>query len=92
MLMCIWTPRDWPTRSHTAVAILGGYDRREIEGLVNELKKTNDSMQACLKAHGKGTTANTGTALREMATLLIAETPSHRPTAPNILLTVRRDA
>jgi len=52
------------TATHTALAILRGYDRRDIEGLVNELKKTNDSIQARLKAHEKGTAASTGTILR----------------------------
>ena len=53
------------TASRTALAILSGYDRHDIEELVNELKKTYDSMQARLGEHGKGIAANTGTALRE---------------------------
>jgi hypothetical protein len=47
------------TATHTALAILSGYDRRDIEGLVNELKKRNDSIQARF-AQGKGTAANMG--------------------------------
>jgi hypothetical protein len=53
------------TATRIALAILSGYDRRQIEGLVNELKKTNDSMRALLKPHQKGTAVNTGTILRE---------------------------
>lgn len=48
------------TVSRTALVILGGYDRRDIEALVDELKKTNESIQARLRALEEGTTANTG--------------------------------
>jgi hypothetical protein len=48
------------TATRTALAILGGQDRHETEALVDELKKTNDSMQARLGTHEKGTVANTG--------------------------------
>jgi hypothetical protein len=53
------------TATRIALAILSIYDRRQIEGLMNELKKTNDFMRALLKPHQKGTAVNTGTILRE---------------------------
>jgi hypothetical protein len=59
--VCMDATRLAKTATHTALAILGGHDCRDIEGLVNELKKTNDSMQARPRAHEKGTVANTGT-------------------------------
>jgi hypothetical protein len=46
--------------SRTAVAILGGYDRRDIEVLLDELKKTNESIQARLRALEQGTAADIG--------------------------------
>jgi hypothetical protein len=48
------------TVSRTALSILGGYDRSDIERLMDELKKTNESIQARLRARENGTTANTG--------------------------------
>jgi hypothetical protein len=49
------------TAINIALAILSGHDLLDIEGLVDELKKTNDSIQARPRAHEKGTVANTGT-------------------------------
>jgi hypothetical protein len=57
---CIDVMRLASTVSRTALSILGGYDRRDIERLMDELKKTNESIQARLRAREKGTTANTG--------------------------------
>jgi hypothetical protein len=57
---CIDVMRLASTVSRTALSILGGYDRRDIEQLIDELKKTNESIQARLRAREKGTTANTG--------------------------------
>lgn len=57
---CIDVMRLASTVSRTALSILGGYDRRDIERLMDELKTTNESIQARLRAREKGTTANTG--------------------------------
>jgi hypothetical protein len=48
------------TVSRIALSILSGHDRRDIERLMDELKKTNESIQARLRARENGTTANTG--------------------------------
>ena len=45
--------------SRTALAILGGYDRRDIEALLDELKKTNESLQAQLRTTAQATAADT---------------------------------
>lgn len=44
----------------TALSIVSGYDRRDIQRLMDELKKTSESIQARLRARENGTTANTG--------------------------------
>ena len=46
--------------SRTALAILAGYDRRDIEVLLDEVKKTNESLQAQLRADAETATADTG--------------------------------
>jgi hypothetical protein len=53
-VMCLVSAVD-----RTALSILSGYDRRDIERLMDELKKTNESIQARLRARENGTTANT---------------------------------
>jgi hypothetical protein len=46
--------------SRTAEAILRGYDRRDVEGLLQELRETNESLQAQLRADAETATADTG--------------------------------
>ncbi len=46
--------------SRIALSILSGDDRPGIERLMDELKKTSESIQARLRARESGTTANTG--------------------------------
>ena len=43
------------TVSRTVLAILGGYDRRDIQVLLDELKKTNESLQERLREIEEGT-------------------------------------
>jgi hypothetical protein len=57
---CIDVMRLASAVSRTALSILSGYNRRDAEQLIDELKKTSESIQARLRARENGTTANTG--------------------------------
>ena len=46
--------------SRTAEAILSGYDRRDVEALLEELRKTNESLQAQLKTDAEAAASDTG--------------------------------
>jgi hypothetical protein len=46
--------------SRSALAILAGYDRRDIELLLDELKKTNESLQVELRSIQEAAAAPTG--------------------------------
>jgi hypothetical protein len=57
---CIDVMRLANALSRTALSILSGCDRRDIERLMDELKNTSEPIQARLRARENGTTANTG--------------------------------